>query len=178
VGDVEVTGRLSKSAGQFKIDHPLDPANRYLCHSFVESDEMKNVYDGIAQLDANGEAEVQLSDWCDALNERWRYQLTPLDCPAPDLHIAQQVSANSFRIAGGQPDTQVCWQLTGVRQDPYAQAHPLVVEEEKPANERGYYLHPDLYGQPLDRSVDWARDPDLMRLRDEQAQAAPTLSDN
>lgn len=90
-GDVRVTGTLSKAGGQVKIDHPLDPAHRYLCHSFIESDEMKNVYDGIVQLDADSEAEVQLPDWCNALNQRFRYQLTPISYPAPDLHIAQQV---------------------------------------------------------------------------------------
>lgn len=73
---------------------------------------------------------------------------------------------------------QVCWQLTGVRQDAYAQTHPLVIEEDKPASERGYYLHPDLYGQPADRSIEWARDPKRMRLLNEQAQAATTPSEN
>src|SRR5207247_3447819 len=45
VGDVQVTGILSKGSGSFKIDHPLDPANKYLYHSFVESPDMKNIYD-------------------------------------------------------------------------------------------------------------------------------------
>jgi hypothetical protein len=36
-GDVTISGNLSKSGGSFKIDHPLDPANKYLYHSFVES---------------------------------------------------------------------------------------------------------------------------------------------
>ncbi|HMB90044.1 MAG TPA: hypothetical protein VKP65_04300, partial [Rhodothermales bacterium] len=45
-GDVWVTGTLSKGGGSFKIDHPLDPANKYLAHSFVESPDMMNVYNG------------------------------------------------------------------------------------------------------------------------------------
>src|SRR5262249_38122795 len=45
-GNVQVSGTLSKSAGTFKIDHPLDPANKYLNHSLVESPEMLNVYAG------------------------------------------------------------------------------------------------------------------------------------
>src|SRR5262245_46905536 len=32
-GDVEIAGTLTKSAGAFKIDHPLDPANKFLTHS-------------------------------------------------------------------------------------------------------------------------------------------------
>jgi hypothetical protein len=43
-GDVDVDGNLSKAGGSFKIDHPLDPANKYLYHSFVESPDMMNVY--------------------------------------------------------------------------------------------------------------------------------------
>lgn len=41
---------------------------------------------------------------------------------------------------------KVSWQVTGVRQDAYAKAHPLVVEQDKPVAERGYYLHPELFG--------------------------------
>ena len=67
-GDVKITGNLQKSGGSFKIDHPLDPANKYLSHSFVESPEMKNIYDGVVALDENGEAEIDLPDWFAALN--------------------------------------------------------------------------------------------------------------
>jgi hypothetical protein len=163
-GDVHINGRLTNPLSQFKIDHPLDPANQYLSHSVMESDEMKNVYDGAVELDANGAAEIQLGSWCEAFNHRFRYQLTPIGSPAPDLHVAQELSANRFRIAGGRAGMTVCWQVTGVRQDVYAQAHPLLVEEDKPSRERGYYLHPELYEQPADRSIGWARFPEQMRL--------------
>ena len=56
IGDVDVTGTLTKSAGSFKIDHPLDPENKYLSHSFVESPDMMNIYNGNVVLDATGEA--------------------------------------------------------------------------------------------------------------------------
>ncbi|MFG0313074.1 MAG: hypothetical protein ACF8LL_02645, partial [Phycisphaerales bacterium] len=39
-GDVHIDGTLSKSSGSFKIDHPLDPENKYLSHSYVESPDM------------------------------------------------------------------------------------------------------------------------------------------
>jgi hypothetical protein len=177
-GDVTIKGRLSNPLSQFKIDHPLDPANQYLSHSVMESDEMKNVYDGVVELDADGAAEVQLGNWCEAFNHRFRYQLTPIGSPAPDLHVAQELSANRFRIAGGRAGMTVCWQVTGVRQDVYAQAHPLLVEEDKPSGERGYYLYPDLYGQPADRSIEWARFPEQMRLISEGAQAARAQADS
>ncbi len=40
------------------------------------------------------------------------------------------------------------WQVTGIRHDPYAEANRIPVEEDKPAEERGAYLHPEAYGQP------------------------------
>jgi hypothetical protein len=45
IGNLGVTGTVSKGGGSFKIDHPLDPENKYLSHSFVESPDMKNIYD-------------------------------------------------------------------------------------------------------------------------------------
>jgi len=144
-GDVTVNGTLSKSAGSFKIDHPLDPANRYLMHSFVESPDMKNVYDGVVQLGPDGEAWVQLPDYFQALNRDFCYQLTPLGGPAPGLYIATEIEDNRFQIAGGEPGLKVSWQVTGIRQDAYAEAYPIPVESAKPEGERGTYLHPELY---------------------------------
>jgi hypothetical protein len=52
-GNVQITGSISKGGGSFKIDHPLDPENKYLYHSFVESPDMKNIYDdGKVSVDA------------------------------------------------------------------------------------------------------------------------------
>src|SRR6202042_586709 len=77
-GDVVVTGSLSKSSGSFKIDHPLDPGNKYLYHSFVESPDMKNIYDGNVVTDASGTAIVTMPPWFEALNTDFRYQLTTI----------------------------------------------------------------------------------------------------
>jgi hypothetical protein len=153
-GDVHVTGRLSKGQDFFLIDHPLDPQNRYLSHSTVESDESKNVYDGVVELDADGTAVIELPDWCEALNERFRYQLTALGGPAPELYVAAEVSDNRFAVAGGAPGSRVCWQLTGVRHDAFARANRLVVETDKPEGERGYFIHPEAIGQPATRMID------------------------
>ena len=38
--------------------------------------------------------------------------------------------------------------VTGVRHDPWAEAHRIQVEEDKPERLRGTYLRPELYGQP------------------------------
>ena len=154
-GNVQVTGLLTKAGGGFKIDHPLEPAHKYLSHSFVESPEMKNVYDGIVDLDNNGECCVELPGWFEALNSDFRYLLTPVGKAAPELHVAREIAGNRFYIAGGKPEMKVCWQVTGIRKDAWAQAHRLIVEEEKPESERGYYQHPEAYNQPVENSAFW-----------------------
>ncbi len=161
-GRVDVRGTLSKSAGTFKIDHPLDPANKYLSHSFVESPDMMNIYNGNVTLDVNGEGIIELSAWFEALNKDFRYQLTCIGGFAP-VYVAQEIQGNRFKIAGGKSGLKVSWQVTGIRKDAYANAHRIPVEEEKLPVERGYYLHPELYGQPDEKSIQWARNPEGMR---------------
>jgi hypothetical protein len=122
-------------------------------HAAVESPEMKNLYDGVAMLDANGEAVVELPEWFEALNRDFRYQLTCIGGAAP-VYVADEVNEAHFRIAGGTPGLKVSWQVTGVRKDAFAVAHPLAVEAEKTAAERGRYLHPVEMGLPASLSVD------------------------
>jgi len=170
LGKVKITGNLEKPAGQFKIDHPLDPENKYLQHSFVESPDMMNVYNGNAPLDEKGEAWVDLPDWFEVLNRDFRYQLTCIGGFAP-VYIAQEISENRFKIAGGFSGMKVSWQVTGIRQDVYAKAHPIKVEEEKTPEEQGYYLYPELYGQPEDKGIEWARNPEMMQKIKAQREA-------
>jgi len=158
-GNVQVIGTLSKSSGSFKIDHPLDPANKYLLHSFVESPDMINLYNGNVVLEANGEAVVELPDWFEALNKDFRYQLTCLGGFAP-VYIADEIENNRFKIAGGKPGLKVSWQVTGIRHDPYAEKNRIPVEKEKRAFERGRYLHPEVYGQPPEKSIQMGRFPE------------------
>ncbi|HKG89855.1 MAG TPA: hypothetical protein VKA95_16170, partial [Nitrososphaeraceae archaeon] len=167
-GKVKITGNLEKAGGSFKVDHPLDPANKYLCHSFVESPDMKNVYDGVVVLDRKGKAEIELPDWFGALNKDFRYQLTAIGAPGPNLYIAEEISdtttttnysssnnnnSSRFKIAGGASGMKVSWQVTGIRKDPWPNANRIQVEEDKPNQERGYYLHPDLYSQPKEKGI-------------------------
>jgi trimeric autotransporter adhesin len=172
-GDVSITGTLSKGGGSFKIDHPLDPANKYLSHSFVESPDMMNVYNGNVILDGKGTATIQLPDWFETLNRDFRYQLTSIGGFAP-VYIAQKVEGNAFKIAGGTPGMEVSWQVTGIRQDPWANAHRIPIEQQKDARERGFYLHPELYGQPVEKGMQWARNPEGMkRMAQRVKQPAP-----
>jgi hypothetical protein len=144
---LSVTGALSKGSGTFKIDHPLDPTNKFLYHSFVESPDMKNIYDGVVVLDASGEATVELPTYFEALNKDFRYQLTCVGGFA-QVYVAEEISGNRFRIAGGKPGLKVSWQVTGIRKDPYAEKNRVQVEVEKTGDERGKYLYPSAYGAP------------------------------
>ena len=154
-GKVYIGGPLEKPAGSFKIDHPLDPENKYLYHSFVESPDMKNIYDGVVTLGEDGSATVELPEWFSALNGNFRYQLTAVGAPGPNLHIAEKLSNNQFKIAGGNAGMEVSWQVTGIRQDAYANKHRIQVEVEKAPQDRGTYLHPEAFDQPEEKGADW-----------------------
>jgi hypothetical protein len=175
--DVTIGGNLTLFDGWviaklklFTIDHPLDPANKYLRHASVESPDLKTFYDGIAELDVAGEAVVELPEWFETLNKDFRYQLTGIGGFAP-VYIAEEITNNRFKIAGGKPGMEVCWQVTGVRHDAVARATPVAVEEDKPDDEKGYYQNPEAHGQPKEMGIRWKRDTE--RRRQATARKAP-----
>ena len=53
------------------------------------------------------------------------------------MHVARKVQRNAFRIAGGSPGQEVSWQVTGIRQDDYANAHRIKVDTRKSKAEQG-----------------------------------------
>jgi hypothetical protein len=160
VGEVHVQGTLSKSSGAFKIDHPLDPENKYLYHSFVESPDMMNIYNGNIILNDKGEAVVQLPEWFGALNKEFRYQLTCIGGYA-NVYISEKVSKNQFKIAGGTNGLEVSWQVTGIRKDAFAEKNRIPIEEDKKSEERGRYLHPEAFGKSREQGVDVLHSPKL-----------------
>lgn len=167
-GNLSVTGTVSKGGGSFKIDHPLDPAHKYLYHSFVESPDMKNIYDGVVVTDAEGNAKVALPAWFDALNSDFRYQLTVIGQFAQAI-VSQEISDNQFAIRTDKPNVKVSWQVTGIRQDAFARANRIPVEEVKPAKEQGFYLYPEAAGLSKEKGVDWALHSDLLKAIEAEA---------
>ena len=143
-GNMDVYGNLTKSSGSFKIDHPLDPDNKYLCHSFVESPDMKNIYDGIIVTNNEGLATVTLPEYFGALNKDFRYQLTCIGAFAEAI-IFKEIINNRFTIKTNIPNIKVSWQVTGTRKDPYAENNRIQVEIEKSKNERNKYIYTDYY---------------------------------
>ncbi|UBM58626.1 hypothetical protein LAG90_17645 [Marinilongibacter aquaticus] len=149
-GNVSITGSISKGSGTFKIDHPLEPENKYLVHSFVESPEMMNVYSGNVKTGADGLATVALPSYFEAANKDFRYQLTVIGTFAQAI-VKEKIKQNSFVVQTSEPGVEVSWQVTGVRADKYAEAHPITVEEEKET--KGIYMHPELFGAKPSSSV-------------------------
>jgi hypothetical protein len=129
-GNLNVLGSVTKGSGAFRIDHPLDPQHKYLQHSFVESPQMMNVYNGNARTDARGYAVVRLPSWFQALNRSFRYQLTPIGAFAQAI-VWKKIAGNRFTIRTDKPHVEVSWQVTGVRHDSWANAHRVQVEVPK-----------------------------------------------
>ena len=152
IGPVSIQGTLSKSAGSFQIDHPLDPANKFLSHSFVESPDMMNIYNGNVITDAKGGAAVSLPDYFTALNRDYRYQLTVLGQFAQAI-VSREIAGNSFEIQTDKPGVKVSWQVTGIRHDAYAKEHPIVVEQFKPTEQQGKYLYPAGFGAGEEKRI-------------------------
>lgn len=155
-GRVDVSGTLSKGGGSFKIDHPLDPENKYLYHSFVESPDMMNIYNGLVTTDHEGYATITMPEWFDTLNRDFRYQLTVIDESDSGWTLAKVVRkmhGNQFTIRTNFPNIEVSWQVTGIRQDKFANAHRIPVEVEKEAHNKGRYVHPAAFGKSRDLAV-------------------------
>lgn len=161
-GNVLVFGNLTELGGASRTDHPLDPANKYLSHSVVESSDMMNIYNGNIVTDASGEANVQMPDWFEALNQDFRYQLTVIGQFAQAI-VSEEIASGRFQIKTDKPNVKVSWQVTGIRHDAWANAHRIPVEETKSEKERGFYLTPDLFGAPEERGIGWAHYPALMQ---------------
>jgi hypothetical protein len=131
---------------------------------------MMNIYTGNVTTDTQGLATVKLPAWFESLNTDFRYQLTVIGQFAQAI-ITRKIENHQFTIKTNAPNVEVSWQVTGVRRDAFAKAHPLVVEEEKDGRTKGFYIHPDLYGAPQEKQIEWVRHPEMMKHMEEQREA-------
>jgi len=166
VGNLTVTGTIAKGGGTFKIDHPLDPENKYLIHSFVESPDMMNIYSGNATTDTNGYVTVILPNYFEAANKDFRYQLTTIGTFAQAI-IKEKVQNNKFVIQTNQPNVEVSWQITAVRADKFANENRIVPEKEKEF--KGTYLHPELYGAGKEQSENYVRNLEAIKIQQQNS---------
>jgi hypothetical protein len=96
---------------------------------------MMNIYNGNVVTDENGFAEIALPDWFEALNKDFRYQLTVIGRFAQAI-VEEEIHDNRFTIRTNFGHVKVSWQVTGIRKDPWAEAHRIPVEEVKPPRAR------------------------------------------
>jgi len=154
-GDVYVLGTVSKAADKIVIDHPLDPEDKYLSLSSVASNEMTNIINGNVKLNSEGRALVRLPDWFEAANTDFKYQLTAIGAPGPNLYISKEISDNCFEISGGASGMKVSWMITAVRNDNFAKTNPIVNVSDKKTEEKGYYLHPEVFGKSEESGIEY-----------------------
>jgi len=149
-GNVYVSQNLTVSGNKsFLIDHPHDPSGKYLYHFNTEGPEPFNIYRGSVVMDENGSARVTLPDYFEDINIDFTYHLTTVGAWAP-VYVAEEINRNQFLISGGKPGLKVSWQVTAVRNDPWVRDNGYQTEVEKPEYERGTYLYPEGYGQPIE----------------------------
>ncbi|GIK20057.1 MAG: hypothetical protein AMXMBFR77_21540 [Phycisphaerales bacterium] len=142
----------------FEIDHPLDPANKYLRHYSTEAPEPINFYSGNVVLDDAGQAWVDLPDYFEEINRDFRYQLTTIGGWAP-VYVALEIEDNRFMIAGGPGGMKVSWRVEAIRNDAYVRVYGAPVEVEKAESERGKFIHPELFGQPEEMGIYYDPEP-------------------
>ncbi len=69
---------------------------------------------------------------------------------------------NRFVIRSDKPHVEVSWRVEAVRNDPWVARYGAPVEQEKPAERRGKYVHPELYGMPKELGVYYRADHERM----------------
>ena len=146
-GDLAATGVKS-----FVVDHPTDPTNKVLRHYSVESNEVLNMYRGIAKFDSLGFCKIELPNYWDAANTNPSYQLTAIGTPEQP-YIYKEIEDNYF-IISGKPFTKVSWTVYSNRNDPtfrYYDSHGKNYSNEefdKLDSEKGSYYVPEAFGKP------------------------------
>lgn len=150
-------GRLSATTKLFTIDHPDDPANKYLLHYCEEGPEPLNVYSGKAVTDAEGFATVTLPAYFEKINKDARIQLTVVDKSDDfvQVKVVSEVQAGQFRLRTSKASVSVFWRVEGVRNDKWMQRYGAPVEVNKPIGQKGTYLHPELYEMPENLALNY-----------------------
>ncbi|MBV6457820.1 MAG: hypothetical protein HONBIEJF_00940 [Fimbriimonadaceae bacterium] len=153
VGDLGASGTKT-----FRIDHPLDPENRYLVHYSAESPYPQNFYVGTVVTDGKGYAWVDLPSYFSEINANFKYQLTVVDDADASLFVMAKVSkkirGNRFQIRTSAPNTEVSWEVKADRNDLYVRTRKLKDVVDKTDAEQGKVQHPEHYGKARSEGLD------------------------
>lgn len=139
-GNLKVTGSITGASKNFKIDHPLEPLNKTLTYTSIESPDMMNIYNGNITTNESGEATITMPNYFEALNKDFRYQLTVIGTFAQAI-VLEEIIGNTFKIKTDKPHVKVSWQVTGIRHDKFAEENRPTVEQTKPEAEKNKCLY-------------------------------------
>ncbi len=155
VGDLGASG-----VKPFRIDHPLDPANKYLLHYSSESPFPQNFYNGNVTTDSEGYAWVELPEYFAEINTNFKYILTVVDDMDSEAFVQAKISKkikdNRFQIRTSAPNVEVSWEVKADRNDQRVRYNRPTDVREKSGPEKGKYQHPEYYGLGPDRGMDYA----------------------
>jgi hypothetical protein len=59
--------------------------------------------------------------------------------------VTKEISENTFEIKSQKPNVKISWQVTGIRQDPFANKFRVIPVVKKEIDKKGTYLHPETY---------------------------------
>ncbi len=124
VGNLKVSGSVSKGSGSFKIDHPLESKSEthHLVHSFVEAPQADNIYRGKATL-VNGRAEVNIDEIAGMTEGTFAALNREIQCFTSNESdwdaVRGSVSGNILTIESQntQATSMVSWLVIGERKD-------------------------------------------------------------
>ncbi|XQQ06062.1 MAG: hypothetical protein EDM05_67940 [Leptolyngbya sp. IPPAS B-1204] len=162
-GNVHIEGTLTKAGGSFLIDHPLDPLNKTLRHSFVESPEALCLYRGKIRLDGAGIAIIELPAYFAALTHEQAatVSLTPIGSTPFLTSYEWNDTCTAFTVYGAA-NAEVSYLVMADRDDPVMQQLRQPIETEKGNGnfEKGQLLNPEAYGYPVTMGVHYQSRPD------------------
>lgn len=164
-GDIGSTGDIYGTNKYFLIDNPENPESELLKHSCVESPEALVVYRGKIKLNSIGEAIVEMPSYFVALTKE-NEATVQVTCVGRPFAIGYEWNADfSSFVVYGDVDREISWMVMADRDDPYMQANrkPVVIPKngEFKGYKEGYYINPELYGQPKEKSYNYLLTKDI-----------------
>ncbi|MFO7790200.1 MAG: hypothetical protein R6V32_06480, partial [Bacteroidales bacterium] len=159
-GDIYATGDVGGASKSFVIDNPENPDEEILRHTSIESNEAMVIYRGKVQLNDAGEANVELPSYFKALTKE-NEATVQITCIGQPFNIGYEWNGDfSSFTAYGDANREVSWMVMADRDDPYMKENRKPVITKKDDNndkgyQPGYYIHPELYGQPREKSFNY-----------------------
>lgn len=149
----------------FRIDHPQDPANKYLLHYSSESPFPQNFYNGNVTTDEKGYAWVELPSYFQDINKNFKYVLTVVDdednANFVQAKVSKKIDGTRFQIRTSAAHVEVSWMVFADRNDLRIQTNRPTDERPKTGVEKGKYQNPEYYGLPPEMGISYQPEPQV-----------------